>query len=263
MQPAEPPPIVVDANAGADAGAQPTSPAPPPAPSAEMPTLPPGPPPSAPVASPPPSVSPSSPPPSIPPAPAPPSTAPIASVPPSDSLLFEKPEAEMPALELGAGAFFLAGGAAGSYAGVTPFLVDEVARGVFLRPSLAIGGSLATEVSSIIVYGRLDTCARLPGRYANRNGIQLDLCAGPDVGVSFVSAGKLPNDPPSDKTLPYVNLGPSLDLHGEVGNVAVLLRGVFGINVARERFVDATGAQFESSPIAWRLELDFSWDPHR
>jgi hypothetical protein len=165
----------------------------------------------------------------------------------------------MQALELGAGAFFMAGGGAGSYAGVTPFLVDEVAHGVFLRPSVAVGGSLATEVSSVIVYGRFDTCARLPGRYASRNGIQLDLCAGPDVGVSFVSAGKLPGDPPADKSFPYVNLGPSLDLHGEVGNVAVLLRGVFGIDVARETFVDATGAQVEASLVAWRLELDFSW----
>jgi hypothetical protein len=122
-----------------------------------------------------------------------------------------------------------------------------------------VGGSLATEVSSVIIAGRLDTCARLPGRYASRDGIQLDLCAGPDVGVSLVSAGKLPGNPSSDKSLPYVNLGPSLDLHGEVDNVAVLLRGVFGVNVARESFSDVTGTQVEASPIAWRLELDFSW----
>jgi hypothetical protein len=171
----------------------------------------------------------------------------------------DQTEDEMPALELGIGTFFMVGGGAGSYAGVTPFLVDEVARGVFLRPSLALGGSLATNVSSTFFGGRLDTCARLPGRYASRNGIQLDLCAGPDVGVSFVSAGKLPGSPPSDLTLPYVNLGPSLDLHGEVNNMAVLLRGVVGINVAKESFADVTGTQVDAPAVAWRLELDFSW----
>jgi hypothetical protein len=175
----------------------------------------------------------------------------------------EKAEYEMPALEIGAGAFFMAGGGAGSYAGVTPFLVDEIARGVFLRPAAFIGGSLATNVSSTFFAGRLDVCARLPGRYASRNGIQLDLCGGPDVGVSFVSAGQLPGNPPVDKTLPYVNLGPSLDLHGEVGNLAVLLRGVVGINVAQEGFVDVTGQRVDVPALAGRLELDFSWGLRR
>jgi hypothetical protein len=175
----------------------------------------------------------------------------------------EKPEYEMPALELGAGAFFMAGGGSGSYAGVTPFLVDEIASGVFLRPSVLVGGSLATNVSSTFFGGRLDVCARLPGRYASRNGIQLDLCGGPDVGVSFVSAGTLPGNPPSDKALPYVNLGPSVDLHGEVGSLAVLLRGVVGINIAQEGYADVTGKQVDVPALAGRLELDFSWGLRR
>jgi hypothetical protein len=175
----------------------------------------------------------------------------------------ERPEYEMPALELGLGAFFMAGGGAGSYVGVTPFLVDEIAHGVFLRPSIAVGGSLATEVSSTFAAGRIDTCARLPGRYASRNGLQVDLCGGPDVGVSYISAGTLPGNPPSSKTLPYVNLGPSIDLHGEVDNLALLLRGVAGINIARETFVDATGTTVEQPIVAWRLELDISWGLRR
>jgi hypothetical protein len=165
----------------------------------------------------------------------------------------------MAALEIGAGPFLMVGGAAGGYAGITPFLVDEIAEGVFLRPSLAVGQSLAVNLTSIWAAARLDTCARLPGRYASRNGIQLDLCGGPDVGFSYVASGTLPGSPAAAKTMPYVSLGPSLDLHGEVGNFAVSLRGVLGINVAREGFVDVTGAQMDAPPVSWRLELDFSW----
>ena len=179
------------------------------------------------------------------------------------SLPPERPEREVPALELGLGAFFMAGGGVGSYAGVTPFLVDEVAEGIFLRPSAAVGASLATEVSSTFVAGRIDTCARLPGRNASRDALQVDLCAGPDVGVSFVSGGVLPGTPPSSKTIPYVNIGPSLDFHGEVGSLALLLRGVAGINVARQSFVDATGMTVDQPILAWRLELAFSWGLRR
>jgi hypothetical protein len=174
---------------------------------------------------------------------------------------YERParEYEMPALELGVGPFFLVGGAAGSYAGITPFLIDEITEGVFLRPSLAFGESLATNVSSTWAVARLDTCARLPGRYEGHNGLQLDLCGGPDIGFSFVDSGTLPGSPPQAKTVPYVNLGPSVDLNGQVGRLAVSLRGVLGINIAREGFVDVTGTQIESSLVSWRLELDFSW----
>lgn len=169
---------------------------------------------------------------------------------------------EMPALEIGAGAFFMVGGGAGGYAGATVFLVDEVAQGVFLRPSAAIGNSLATDVSSIWAAGRLDTCVRLPGRYASRNGIQLDLCGGPDVGVSYIAAGTQPGTPATSKTLPYVALGPSVDLYGEAGNLALTLRGVGGVNVVRQSYVDFTAAQVDGSMWSWRLELDFSWALH-
>jgi hypothetical protein len=249
MQPAEPPPVVIESNVG-DAG---TQAAPPQAarPSPEVtPT------PEAPAAPAAPSATAA---PAAPVAPASPVVArPLVSE-PEAPLVALKPEYERPTIELGAGAFLMVGGGAGSYAGVTPFLVDEVSHGVFLRPSIEVGTTLATNVSSTFVSGRFDTCARLPGRYAARNGIQLDLCGGPEAGASFIAAGTLPGNPPSDKTLPYVNLGPSLDLHGEIDRLAVLLRGVFGVNIAKESFTDVTGTQVEAQAIAWRLELDFSW----
>jgi hypothetical protein len=165
----------------------------------------------------------------------------------------------VPALEVGLGPFVMAGGATGGYAGLTPFLVDEVTAGLFLRPALAVGQSLATHVPSVWAAGRLDVCTRLPGTYPRFNGIQLNLCGGPDIGFSHVSSGTLPGTPRTAETLPYVNLGPSVDLQGEIDRLSVSLRGVMGVDFARQGFVDVTGARVQEPLVAWRLELDFSW----
>ncbi|MDP9150045.1 MAG: hypothetical protein M3O36_08915 [Myxococcota bacterium] len=176
----------------------------------------------------------------------------------------EAPSAyEVPTLEAGIAGFFMVGGAAGGYAGVTPFLIDELAEGVFLRPSVALGSALSVNVSSTWLAGRVDTCTRLPGRYASRNGIQLDLCGGPDVGFSYVSSGTQQGTPSKGKLLPYVAIGPSVDLRAEVGTVAVSLRAVSGFNVARKGFVDVSGKQIDEEPWSWRFELAFSGSLHR
>jgi len=180
---------------------------------------------------------------------APESAVPAAAAPPRD---------ESAPLELGVGTFLMAGGGAGGYAGVAPFLIDDVGQAVFLRPSVALGGSIATNVPSTWAAARLDTCMRLPGRYATRGGLQLDLCGGADVGFSYLSSGTVAGTPPTGQTLPYVDLGPSLDLRAEVGRLAVTLRGVVGIDVAREGFVDATGTRVDVPLWSWRLELDVS-----
>jgi hypothetical protein len=84
--------------------------------------------------------------------------------------------------------------------------------------------------------------------------MQLDLCGGTDLGATTIEAG-------SGTTLPYVNLGPSLDMRGELGSrLSAVLRVVAGINLLRDSFVDLSGAR-EAPPIAaGRLELAFSWD---
>jgi hypothetical protein len=199
---------------------------------------------------------------------APPSLAPLPPPPPPIAAppmaryeapaLAARPEYEMPTLEIGMGTFFMVGAAAGGYAGVSPFLVDEVAEGVFLRPSIGVGGSLGAT-SSIWLAARLDACARLPGRYASRNGIQLDLCGGAGGGFSSVASGTQRGAPPAAVTLPYVDLGPSASLRGEVGDLAISLRTVAGIDVAHAGFVDVTGAKEDAPLLSWRLEVDFSW----
>jgi hypothetical protein len=165
-------------------------------------------------------------------------------------------------LEFGVGTFMMSGGGAGGYIGITPFLMADVGQGVFLRPSVALGGSMATNVPSTWAAARLDTCMRLPGRYAVRGGLQLDLCGGADVGFSYVASGTQAGTPATGQTFPYVDVGPSVDLRAEVGKLAVTLRAIGGIDVARSGFVDVTGTRQDASAVCWRLEVDLSWVLH-
>jgi hypothetical protein len=161
-------------------------------------------------------------------------------------------------LELGVGTFMMAGGGSGGYVGVTPFLIDDVGEAVFLRPSVALGGSIATNVPSTWAAARIDTCMRFPERYATRGGLQLDLCGGAEVGFSYVASGILPGNPASGQTLPFVELGPGVDLRAEVGKVAVTLRGVGGIDVAKGGYTDVTGMRIDEPLWSWRIEVDLA-----
>jgi hypothetical protein len=159
-------------------------------------------------------------------------------------------------LELGAGAFLLTGTVGGALLGPTAFVVVETGRGVFLRPSVALGATVAALPSSgprsTWATSRLDVCLRIPGFYPHRQGIQIDGCAGGDAGLSFL-------DNPSQQTVPYLALGPSLDLRGELGQLSAVLRGVFGVSPVRTGFADNAGNQLESSLWSGRVELALSW----
>jgi hypothetical protein len=149
------------------------------------------------------------------------------------------------AVELGAGAFLMTGTGGGLLVGTTPFVVIEVAKGVFVRPALMFGKTLpSTEADVTLAATRFDGCLRIAGAYSTRHGMQVDFCGGADLGMLLTSAGR---------TLPYLALGPSTDLRGELGgDLAVLLRGLFGINAVHENSLD--------TPLwAGRVELAMSW----
>jgi hypothetical protein len=175
--------------------------------------------------------------------------------------LLPRPDEKAP-LELGLGTFLMAGGGAGGYVGVTPFLIADIGQAVFVRPSVAFGESIATSVPSTFGAARLDTCARLPDRFATRGGLQLDICGGAGAGFSYIASGVLPGTPASGQTLPFVEVGPSVDLRAEMGKFAVAFRGGVGIDVAREGFTDVTGMRVDAPLWSWGLELDFSWVLH-
>jgi hypothetical protein len=163
------------------------------------------------------------------------------------------------AFEVGFGVFLMTGPGGGALAGPAAFTVIEAGHGVFLRPSVAYGESLTSLPPSDVkrsTWGaaRFDTCLRLPGLYTRHQGMQLDACAGTDVGYTTIEAN-------GGTTLPYLDLGPSIDLRGELGSsLSAVLRVVAGINVLRGTFTDLSGTQ-ERAPLAGgRLELAFSWD---
>jgi hypothetical protein len=163
-------------------------------------------------------------------------------------------------LELGAGTFLATGTGGGALAGPTIFAVIESVRGIFLRPALVFGGSLtslppADVRSSMWGAARMDACLRLPGLYTRHNGMQLDVCGGTDVGVTSVESTT------TTTTLPYWDLGPSLDLRGELASsLSAVLRLVAGIEVLRETFTDNQTRPEDVSLVTGRVELALSWD---
>jgi hypothetical protein len=152
-------------------------------------------------------------------------------------------------LELGIGGFLMAG-TGGLLVGATPFLFIEVAKGFFLRPAIVIGAGavigaraspVAGEPAMTLGGGRLDGCLRVVGLYSNLQGLQFDLCGGVDAGVVDVSS----------QMLPYVAVGPSMDLRGDLGGgLAITLRGIVGVHVVRDVSMDL---------MAGRGELAMSW----
>jgi hypothetical protein len=163
-------------------------------------------------------------------------------------------------LELGAGLFIMNGSGGGAVAGPILFAVIESGHGIFLRPSLGFGQTLNSIPPSNVKSatwgaGRFDGCLRLPGLYQKHHGMQLDVCAGADVGMAHVQASNSSTD------LPYFTVGPSIDLRGELGgNLSALIRGVMGIDVLTSSFVDNSGVTEQPPLVSGRLELAFSWD---
>ena len=163
------------------------------------------------------------------------------------------------ALELGAGLFLMTGAGGGAIAGPTAFVVVEAGHGLFLRPSVAFGESLTSLPPSDVKAstwgaGRFDTCLRMPGLYTRHHGMQLDVCGGTDIGATSIQST-------NSTTLPYWDVGPSINLRGELGGrLSAVLRAAAGANILRGAFKDQNG-DTEQVPIGnVRLELAFSWD---
>jgi hypothetical protein len=185
----------------------------------------------------------------VPPPPAPPAQAgwPEPAPPPErpspESQFFLAHPAETRHVEIGAASLIMTGTGNGLIAGGSLFEVSEVGAGWFLRPSLGAGRTVTQVVPGSNVFatlgdGRFDACKRIPGNYLEQRGLQLDICAGPEVGFLFVdprTAGA------ASQTLPLLALGPSIDFRGELGSAfSVLVRGVLDVNFLPESTPDGT-----------------------
>jgi hypothetical protein len=171
-----------------------------------------------------------------------------------------RPPSTVGPIEIGLGSFLLSGPGTSGIVGGSVFLFYEVAGNFYLRPSIAAGAAPGSIDRMTWAAGRLDACTRVPGNYKVDQGLQLDLCGGTDVGATYFASGTQAGEPAQGRTFPYVDLGPSLALRGELADKsAVWLRGSAGINVVRAAFDDSVGI-YQTAPIAsLRLELGFSW----
>jgi hypothetical protein len=181
-----------------------------------------------------------------------PAPAPLEKPPPEGEWYLHHDRDDPRTVELGLAGFLMSGAGAGAMAGISPYAIIEAGRGVFLRPALAVAQTLTALnsppiINALWMAGRFDACVRVPGLYTRNRGIQLDLCGGADVGLL--------DDATDDVIVPYVSVGPSLDLRGELGSsLSASIRGVTGVNVTSE----TTGPI--SQPLwSGRLELAFSW----
>jgi hypothetical protein len=160
------------------------------------------------------------------------------------------------AVDLGVGTFILSGVATGGVVGFSPFVTDELGRDVFVRIAASVGQGPASGLHLTWVTGRLDICSESLGNYAEGAGLRLDLCGGADAGATFIASG--PGTPAQSP--PFIDIGPSVDLRAEVGpSAAVLLRVAAGLSIARDMFVDSTGATYEPPLATINVELAFSW----
>jgi hypothetical protein len=194
-----------------------------------------------------------------PPPPAPrPAPAPAAKPAPEQAPSQKNPE-DRRDIELGAGvnyAYGVLGDGASAIAGTHVYGVFETESGWFLRPALMLGGALrdvspAKEIDAWWGAARLDACRRVPGNYVERRGLQMDLCAGLEGGMIVLATGE---------TCPLLAPGASLAFRGElVGELAVELRGMVGVNVLRQTILDASNDANKPMLVFTRADLGLSW----
>jgi hypothetical protein len=163
-------------------------------------------------------------------------------------------------LEVGATTFLLAGVATSGVVGLSAFVIDPLSDDVLLRIAALGGRSPDNSLSTTWAGARLDTCYRMAGNYATGQGLLLGLCGGVDVGLTLLGGSDDPMNRRSAQTLPFVDIGPSVELGAEVGaGWMVVLRAGVGLSVARDAFVDGAGDRIDPSLGTERAEVGVSW----
>jgi hypothetical protein len=170
-------------------------------------------------------------------------------------------------VELGLTGFVMGGTGGGAVVGASVFGIFEASHGFFLRPALlaghSVGVSPATEAPTTLLDSRFDACARVPGFYREGRGLQLDLCGGAEVGFSLVDEAarvSATSATPSSQTLPFIGLGPSLEIRGELTrNLAATVRGVGDVSLLRDSLTVAGGTVVTPPVFAGRAEVGLSW----
>ncbi len=190
------------------------------------------------------------------PEPAPPPEKPA----PDAQLFLAHPEKEDRDVEIGISSWVMGGTSTGMIAGGSLFVVSEAGGGWFLRPSLEVGGTISPPTATgTLGAGRFDACKRIPGNYLDQRGLQLDICAGPELGFLYVTDM---TSGAAAQTLPLLGIGPRIDFRGELGSaLSVVVRGVADLTLpvsTSDGTATARPALYESHVMA-RAVVGLSW----
>ncbi len=135
--------------------------------------------------------------------------------------------------------------------GGAAFMLIEIVRSFFLRPTL-IGAASLSSSPAYYVGGRMDACLRVPGNYVEHRGLLLDLCAGTELAAFNHSLPNVGGAPATTTTDAIFSLGPTIGLRGDLAsNLSVEVRGLAGFNVAH------TGDTTEL--LSLRAEVGLTW----
>jgi hypothetical protein len=177
------------------------------------------------------------------------------------AVLLEGPEGPS-SVEVGLTMFLMGGEGSGAMAGPSLYGVVETGKGWFVRPSIFLARTLEELATSSDIYGTIaaagfGACRRISGFHIKR--ITLDLCGGAEIGfIHFDGATADAKD-----TLPFLALGPSVALRGELGGgLALVLGGVGELNALSEGFsetISGRTVKAQSSLLVGRAELGLSW----
>jgi len=175
--------------------------------------------------------------------------------------VFLRHEQEQRTIEVGLESFLMGGTGGGPVLGPAVYGIFEVGHGIFVRPTFIVGHSVGTiPASAPATFGgvRLDACARLPGYYREHRGLQLDLCIGGETGFSELDSREAALGSPT--TLPFLALGPSFGLRGELGNsLSATIRGVTEVSFLRDPVTLTSGQSVIPGILVGRAEVGLSW----
>ncbi len=130
------------------------------------------------------------------------------------------------------------------------FVLAEVVRSVFLRPSILA----ASSVTGFGAYfgTRLDACLRVPGNYIEHRGLLLDICAGTEFAA--IDHDAAPGGPTGQKVDALLAFGPGLALRGDLASdLSVEVRGIAGFNVIHTDDTITLLSLRAQVGVTWRL----------
>ncbi|GEM_PF-2931750 len=161
------------------------------------------------------------------------------------------PNKKLPSrIEIGASTDLVSGlgGPTATYLGVSAYVFVEAGFGLFLRPSASYAHSLG-DMPINWGSGRLDFCARVPGNYQDRKGLQLDVCFGPEAGAMSLKGSTGDN-----RVRPLFGFGPTMSLRGDlVSAFGVVVRVATAYNIVHGEELDPI------APVSVRGEVGVSW----